>query len=162
MAPKLPLYPPIVDTYIAVARGTVLQGNISAQWALASYNTQTGANKERALAALNATRAFRDRARAALAGARAIPAAIGPVTKLGAPRDYTGRATVLAAIALSQQTVTLGNTAATRCKTVTNYVTGQAFATAKSALDAVRSARDTGKEALTDGRLTDATLLNPT
>ena len=154
-------YPEIVDTYIEYCRQTVLFGNSAAAAALTAHSAASVANKERAKAALDNQRDSRDTAKVALTTARSIPAAIEPYTKPGRP-DYTGRATVLASIEWSRLVVVDGNAAASRALALYNASTGTARTRAKTALDDIRTARDTGKVALAAGRETDYQLMYPT
>lgn len=159
MAPR---YPVIVDTYIEDCRQTVLLGNTAASAALTAHTAASAANKERAKAALDSQRDTRDRAKTALEVARAIPYALEPVTLAPGLPDYTGRATVLAAIARSRLVVLSGNTAAQLALALYNASTGTARTRAKTSLDAIRAARDRGKTALANGREADDQLMNPT
>jgi len=159
MAPR---YPEIVDTYIEYCRHTVLDGNDAASAALTAHTAASAANKERAKAALDNQRDSRDTAKVALAAARSIPDALAPPIKPAAPADYTGRATVLSSIEWSRLAVVDGNAAASRALTLYNASTGTARTRAKTALDDIRTARDTGKVALAAGRESDYQLLNPT
>ena len=159
MAPR---YPEIVDTYIEFCRHTVLDGNDAASAALTAHTAASAANKERAKAALDNQRDSRDTAKVALAAARSIPDALDPLLKPALPADYTGRATVLSAINWSRTAVLRGNSAAQLALTLYNASTGTARTRAKTALDDIRTARDTGKVALAAGRETDYQLMYPT